>query len=106
MINTNTHKTRTKTRRIKMTETKKAPHYFTLEQMATFDNMSDDKSPNFTFQGTDSQILSMIVKGEIDPVAMAWKELANRGLDHCGEWVGFNQASKIFEASVVQNMKL
>jgi len=84
---------------------KKAPHYFTLEQMATFDNMHDEENPTFTFQGTDSQILSMIVKGEIDPTAMAWKELANRGLDHCGEWVGFDQARRIFETSVVQNMK-
>ncbi|MDA3790516.1 MAG: hypothetical protein PF503_18740 [Desulfobacula sp.] len=42
----------------------------------------------------------MIVNDEIDPKAMAWKELASRGLDHCGEWVGFDQARRIFESSV------
>ena len=88
-----------------MTESEKAPCYFTVDQMITFPKMADEKNPEFTFQGTDSQILSMIVKGEIDPVAMAWKTLADRGLDHCGEWVGFDQAKRIFEASVCQNLR-
>jgi len=88
-----------------MTDSKKAPCYFTIEQMATFDKMADDSNPTYTFNMTDSKILSMIVNDQIDPKAMAWKELASRGLDHCGEWVGFDQARRIFEASVCQNLK-
>jgi len=89
-----------------MSELSTTPHYFSLEQQKDFSKMDDETNPECTFDKINSNILSMIVKGEIDPVAMAWKTLADRGLDHCGEWVGFDQAKRIFEACVVQNIRI
>lgn len=86
--------------------TEKAPHYFTIKQQEAFAKMNDESNPEFTFNGTDSKILSMIAKGEIDAKAMAMKALADSGLDHDGNWVGFKRAKAIFEAAVVQNIKL
>ena len=58
-------------------------------------NFSDDKNPAFMFQGTAAELLCKITSGEIDPVQLAKKELANRGLDASGKWVGFDNAAKI-----------
>ena len=50
---------------------------------------NDDLNPNYMFALTSIELLSKIAKGEIDPVELAKKELANRGLDNYGQWVGF-----------------
>ena len=49
----------------------------------------DDENPDLLFSDTKSTLLSLIVKGEIDPRELAWSELRNRGLDAEGKWVGF-----------------
>lgn len=56
--------------------------------------LEDDYNPNYMFCLTKNDLLSKIVKGEIDPVKLAKEELAKRGLDSNGEWIGFKQASK------------
>ncbi len=48
------------------------------------------------FQTTSNKILVLAVNGEIDLKKIAGKELANRGLDKEGKWVGFEIAEKIF----------
>lgn len=53
--------------------------------------MSDEKNPTYLFSITDVELLVMIANEQIDPVALAKKELANRGLDIDGNWVGFNR---------------
>lgn len=52
-------------------------------------NESDDLNPRYLFQGIATDLLVAIVKKQIDPVELANKELANRGLNKNGEWVGF-----------------
>ncbi len=49
----------------------------------------DEENPKFLFSCTNTKLLSLIVKGEIDPRELAWSELRNRGLDADGKWVGF-----------------
>lgn len=49
----------------------------------------DDENPDLLFSDTKSILLSLIVKGEIDPRELAWSQLRNRGLDADGKWVGF-----------------
>lgn len=57
--------------------------------------LRDDDNPGFLFQGVSNAILAMIVKGEISAQWLAGKELANRGLDKSGLWVGFDKADEI-----------
>jgi hypothetical protein len=53
--------------------------------------MSDERNPEYIFNMTHTELLTKIVKGEIDPVALARKQLRNRGLDDDGIWQGFNR---------------
>lgn len=61
---------------------------------------SDELNPDFLFNGTYIQLLSRIAKGEIDAKQLAKQELANRGLDIGGQWVGFDEAKKQIETTV------
>ncbi len=54
-------------------------------------NIPDEKNPDFLFSTTDAELLSKIVKGEIDPIQLAIRQLKARGLDIDGKWVGFNK---------------
>ena len=51
----------------------------------------DDENPDLLFSDTKSILLSLIVKGEIDPRELAWQQLRYRGLDSDGKWVGFGE---------------
>ena len=42
-----------------------------------------------------TRLLSEVAKGNIDLNSMAKRELANRGLDQNGAWVGFPKAAEI-----------
>src|SRR3989304_8422135 len=57
--------------------------------------LRDDDNPAFLFQGVPTKSLAMIVKGEINAAWLAGKELANRGPDKDGLWVGFDKAEEI-----------
>ncbi|MBK6911384.1 MAG: hypothetical protein IPH10_10730 [bacterium] len=48
------------------------------------------------FQMTATELLVKILSGEIDPRALAAEEMANRGLDATGKWVGLKRASEIY----------
>ena len=56
------------------------------------EEISDDLNPDFIFNGVFTELLSRIAKGEIDANFYARKELANRGLDLNGNWIGFKAA--------------
>ena len=46
-------------------------------------------------QFADIKALSAAAKGELDLNRLAREELASRGLDREGNWVGFDRASQI-----------
>ena len=48
-------------------------------------------------QIADAKILAAVARGELDLNAVARQELANRGLDRNGKWVGFEEARRIGE---------
>jgi hypothetical protein len=58
--------------------------------------MSDELNPNYMFQQTDTELLVGIMSGTINPHLQAARHLANRGLNHKGEWVGFAAAHMIY----------
>lgn len=55
----------------------------------------DATDPQFLYSVTSTTLLLAIGYGMIDPVRLAADELANRGLDRNGAWVGFDCAREI-----------
>lgn len=55
----------------------------------------DELNPDLLFRTTWNDLLCKIASGEIDPVQLAKKELANRGYNESGAWVGFENSAKI-----------
>ncbi len=60
-----------------------------------FANRSDEENPAFIFSMTSNKVLSDAIKGEFDLVYMVRRELANRGMDSDGKWVGFEKAKEV-----------
>jgi hypothetical protein len=58
--------------------------------------MNDDDNPEFMFQTTNTSLLSKAVKGKIDLLKQAKKEMAARGFDKNGKWIGFDKAKKLY----------
>ncbi len=59
-------------------------------------NLSDDKNPKYMLQGVDTELIIGIIEGRIDPLQLAKDQLASRGLDMNGEWIGFAKAKEQF----------
>ena len=55
----------------------------------------DETNPEFLFQCTRVELVLAIADGLIDPIALARRELASRGLDQNGVWVGFEEAARV-----------
>lgn len=64
--------------------------------MSTQQELPDDLNPQYLFSGVANVLLIQIVKGEIDPVLIAKQELANRGWGLNNEWIGFDEANKLY----------
>jgi len=47
------------------------------------------------FQTLPDDVLAAIVRGDLNAVALAARELQSRGLDQHGEWVGFSKAPSV-----------
>jgi hypothetical protein len=58
-------------------------------------NRKDDDNPSFIFSLTSSKLLAEALKGDFDLIYLVRRELANRGQDSQGKWVGFDEAKKI-----------
>ena len=48
-------------------------------------------------QIADTKVLAAVARGEIDLNRIAREELASRGLDQNGDWVGFDAARAIHQ---------
>lgn len=53
--------------------------------------LDDDKNPAYLFTGIHTELLIKALSGEINLQELAKKEMANRGLDHDGNWIGFKK---------------
>lgn len=53
--------------------------------------LSDEKNPDFLLNTVYIDLIVQIANGTIDVRALAKKELAGRGLDATGKWVGFKR---------------
>lgn len=60
-------------------------------------NNPDDDEIVGHFQTVHHKVLGAIASGHLDPKRLASEELANRGHDHAGKWVGFNKAAELHD---------
>lgn len=56
-------------------------------------NRKDDDNPSFIFSLTSSKLLAEAIEGDFDLIYLVRRELANRGQDSSGKWVGFDEAA-------------
>ena len=59
-------------------------------------NSSDDNNPKYLFQGINTSLLSLAALEKLDLNRLVEMELANRGLDRSGKWIGFDAAKKLY----------
>ena len=60
-----------------------------------YENRKDDDNPSFIFSLTSSKLLAEAIEGDFDLIYLVRRELANRGQDSKGKWVGFDEAKRI-----------
>ena len=60
-----------------------------------YENRKDDENPSYIFSLTSNRLLSEAIKGDFDLIYLIRREMANRGLDSNGKWVGFDEAKKL-----------
>lgn len=66
-----------------------------LKLSSDFANRPDDLNPKFIFSTTATALLVEALKGGFDLKHLIRQELANRGVDDSGNWVGFEKAKVI-----------
>ena len=62
-----------------------------------FDGREDELDPRYIFNMTATQLLTEALKGEFDITYLIKRQLANRGLDREGIWIGFDKAKKLHQ---------
>ena len=55
----------------------------------------DDENPAFIFSLTNTKLLAEALQGDFDLIYLVRRELANRGQDNQGKWIGFDKAKEI-----------
>jgi predicted DNA-binding transcriptional regulator len=55
----------------------------------------DDLNPKYLFSTIHTDLLVQAISNKIDLQSLVKKELANRGLNEKGLWVGFDKAKQI-----------
>ncbi len=60
-----------------------------------FENRADDINPRFIFSTTATALLVEALRGDFDLKQLVRQELANRGQNAEGNWVGFDKAAQI-----------
>ncbi|MGP8216889.1 MAG: hypothetical protein ACLQQ4_15085 [Bacteroidia bacterium] len=67
------------------------------QELKKFDGRSDELDPRYIFNMTATKLLTEALKGEYSIEYMVRRELANRGLDKEGKWIGFSQAKELHQ---------
>ena len=68
-----------------------------LKQAAMTGAISDDNNSLFAFSTMPTELLSAFAKGTFDVDFFLRNELAQRGLNINGQWIGFDNAKKEFK---------
>lgn len=80
---------------IKETNMKRKKSKTTKMDLEKYADRKDDFNPRYLFSLTATQLLCECLSGEIDMNYLVRRELANRGVNENGTWVGFPKAKEI-----------
>ena len=61
----------------------------TIYEIPNYEIEGDEDNPRFLFADIPTRLLLHCANGTLDLQAIAKQQLANRGLDENGKWVGF-----------------
>ncbi|MGP8214265.1 MAG: hypothetical protein ACLQQ4_01745 [Bacteroidia bacterium] len=67
------------------------------QDLKKFDGRNDELDPRYIFNMTATQLLTEALKGEFDITYLIKRQLANRGLDREGKWIGFDKAKELHQ---------
>ena len=67
------------------------------QDLGKFDGREDELDPRYIFNMTATQLLTEALKGEFDITYLIKRQLANRGLDREGKWIGFDKAKELHQ---------
>ncbi|MGP8214228.1 MAG: hypothetical protein ACLQQ4_01560 [Bacteroidia bacterium] len=67
------------------------------QDLKKFDGRKDELDPRYIFNMTATQLLAEALKGDFDITYLIKRQLANRGLDRDGKWVGFDKAKELHQ---------
>ncbi len=59
-------------------------------------DIPDELNPDYLFQIIHTDLVCQIANRKLDVAKLAKKEMANRGLDQYGKWIGFEKAAKFW----------
>lgn len=59
-----------------------------------WDDLLDEENPRYSLQGLSSKTLGKVAKGKEDLTSRAKEQLAGRGVDEHGKWLGFDAAEE------------
>jgi len=58
--------------------------------------MSDEENPEYLYSTVPTKLVAQIANGKVDANEYAKREMANRGFDKRGKWIGFDAAKKLW----------
>ena len=67
------------------------------QDLKKFDGREDELDPRYIFSMTATKLLTEALKGEFSIEYLVRHELANRGVNRDGVWVGFPQAKELHQ---------
>ena len=62
--------------------------------------VGDELNPHFLFSDVRSELLLAIEAGELDVLDLVRDQLAGRGFNRDGKWVGFDRSAEIFKVGL------
>jgi len=65
--------------------------FLPTDQRQELNEISDEENPEFMFQTMHMKLVIAIANGKINAKKAALEELANRGYDKNGKWVGWDE---------------
>lgn len=74
-------------------------HHQEARMTHTTTNTHDHLNPCMMFQNTDTALLVEVLSGAVSCTLLIRIELANRGLNQNGKWVGFPEAQRLLRVA-------
>ena len=68
-----------------------------VKAVKAVNEIRDEENPAYLFQTTYSKLVLAIALGKLNAKKLAQQQMANLGLDKKGNWIGFDEAKKLWK---------